>query len=199
MLIIGLTGGIASGKSAVTDLFRARGVTVYDADVIARAQLQPATPAFAATVAAFGDAILDASGAIDRRRLRALIFQDPARRRQLEQIIHPRVRAELQRLLAACPGPYCLVCIPLLVETGMQDLVQRVLVVDVDEQRQLERLTRRDGVPLAEAQAALAAQASRQRRLAAADDVIDNNGDPAALTAQVDRLHQLYQRLAASH
>ncbi len=197
MLIIGLTGGIASGKSTVVDRFRALGATVHDADVIARDLLQPGTPAFNETLAHFGSAIMNARGEIDRAALRALVFADPRQRALLEGILHPRVR---NALLAAAQQPhesYCIFCVPLLIESGMTDLADRILVVDVSRDVQLARLCQRDGMTHAAALQILAAQASREQRLAVADDVIDNNGDVAALSRQVQELHQKYCRLSS--
>lgn len=196
MLRIGLTGGVASGKSTVAELFAARGATVLDTDVIAREVVVPGSPALAALVAAEGDGILDGEGRLDRAELRRRIFADGATRRRVEAILHPAILAELERQAAVAPGPYQLFAIPLLVEAGLARLVDRVLVVDCPEEEQLRRLMARDGATREEAQRMLAAQVPRQRRLEAADDVIDNGGSPADLPARVATLDRLYRDLA---
>jgi dephospho-CoA kinase len=196
-LRIGLTGGIASGKSAVADLFAARGVPVLDTDQIARDVVAPGTPGLAEVVAAFGPGVLAADGRLDRRALRERVFADPADRRRLEAILHPRIRAELERRSAQAGGPYQILVIPLLVEGGGQIRVDRVLVVDCPEDLQLARLVARDGVTESSARAILAAQASRAERLAAADDVIENDGPREALETAVADLDARYRRLAA--
>jgi dephospho-CoA kinase len=196
-LRIGLTGGIASGKSTVEERFIELGVPVINADDSARAVVAPGQPGLAAIVAAFGTAILTAAGELDRRALRSIIFADPARRKRLEAILHPLIRADMERRAAASPGPYLVLSIPLLVEGGARDRVDRVLVVDVDEEVQLERLLRRDAIDREEARTTLAAQASRAARLQAADDVLVNAGSVPELRQAVDRLHQRYLQLAA--
>jgi dephospho-CoA kinase len=197
MLRIGLTGGIASGKSTVARLFAQCGATVIDADGIAREVVEPGRPALASLVQALGREILAPDGHIDRQRLRERIFQDAATRRVVEQILHPAILAELQRQAAAADGPYQVLVIPLLVEAGRHRLVDRVLVVDCPEQQQIERLMRRDGESRAGAARALAAQATRAERLAAADDVIANNGAPETLASRVAELDRRYRQLAA--
>ena len=197
MLRIGLTGGIGSGKSTVAALFAACGVPVIDADIIARELVQPGQPALEEITAAFGREVLDEAGRLDRARLRDLVFADPARRERLEAILHPRIRAEMERRLAGCSAPYALLVIPLLFEAGHRDLVDRVLVVDLPEDQQRTRVIARDALPVGQIDAILAAQASRKQRHDGADDLIDNSRDPAALERQVDRLHARYLRLAA--
>lgn len=196
MLVIGLTGGIGSGKSTVVTLFEALGVEVFDADVIARELLQPGRDAFAPVLAVFGDGILDVDGRIDRGRLAELVFSDPGRRRALESIVHPLVRHWLKEQLISARGPYCILCVPLLVETNMDDMVDRVLVIDIDPDTQLKRLLANRPLDEAGARRIIAAQASRQERLARADDIIDNNGPPEALPPRVAALHQYYLGLA---
>jgi len=198
MLIIGLTGGIASGKSTVAEAFHALGIPVYDADVIARDLLRPGSPAYSATVEEFGDAIVDAEGRIMRRRLRDIVFADPERRLVLENILHPRVREALLLAAQQAHDPYCILCVPLLVESGMTDLVNRVLVVDISAELQLKRLCQRDGMTRETAQRMVSAQATREQRLGVADDIIDNNGELAALQHQVQELHQKYCRISGS-
>lgn len=195
-LRIGLTGGIASGKSTVADFFAALGVPVIDSDALAREVVAPGTPGFAAVVARFGPAILRADGTLDRPRLRTLVFANPAARADLEAITHPRIRALVAERSRAAGGAYQIHMIPLLVEVGMKSQFDRVLLIDCPESLQLERLMQRDGTDEITARAMLAAQASRAERLAVADDVIVNRGDREALQQRVAALHQNYLRLA---
>ena len=194
---VALTGGIASGKSTVADLFARHGVPLIDTDVIAREVVEPGQPALAEIVSVFGPGVLDSEGRMDRRRMRDYVFNDPAARKRLEGILHPAIRAEMERQSAAARGPYQVLVIPLLTESGRRDHVDRVLVVDAPEELQIARLMHRDHVRRKQALAALAAQAKRDARLEFADDVIVNDGDPAALTARVDALHREYLRLSA--
>ena len=198
MLIVGLTGGIGSGKSTVAERFAARGVPCIDADQLTRDLVEPGEPLLERLVASFGEGILDAQGRLDRRQLRERVFADPAERRRLEALMHPAVYAAMRERIAALDAPYCLLVIPLLVETGAQSRVHRVLAVDVDEATQRARTTARDGVSPEQVDAILASQASRAGRLAAADDVIDNGGDRDALEARVEALHHRYLALAQS-
>ena len=198
MFRVGLTGGIASGKTAVANLFATHGVPVIDTDVIAREVVEPGQPALATVVDAFGTGVLAADGRLDRPRLRERIFGDAEARRRLEAILHPAIRAEMERQSRAAGGPYQVLVIPLLVEGGRRDHIDRVLVVDVPEATQIERLVRRDGVSRDQAEAALRAQASRDARLAFADDVIENTGDVAALETRVAKLHGDYLRCAGA-
>ena len=195
---VALTGGIASGKTVVANIFATHGVPVIDTDVIAREVAEPGQPALAAVVEAFGTGVLAADGRLDRPRLRERIFGDAEARRRLEAILHPAIRAEMERQSRAAGGPYQVLVIPLLVEGGRRDHIDRVLVVDVPEATQIERLMRRDGVSRDQAEAALRAQASRDARLAFADDVIENTGDVAALETRVAKLHGEYLRLAGA-
>ena len=188
-LPIAVTGGIASGKSEVTRRFEQLGVTVIDADLISRELVEPGQPALAEIAERFGRNILDAEGRLDRRSLRGLVFADPDARRDLEAILHPRVREALQARAAAASGPYVLLAIPLLVESGHYDWVTRVLVIDVPIELQIERVMRRDGVTREQAVGTLQAQTSREARLARATDVIVNDGSLAELDAAVARLH----------
>jgi dephospho-CoA kinase len=197
VLRIGLTGGIASGKTTVASLFAARGVPVLDTDQIARNVVEPGRPALAEVVEAFGEGIVGPDGRLDRAALRSLVFADAVARKRLEAILHPEIRAELARRSATAGGPYQLWVIPLLVEGGRSDQVDRVLVVDCPAETQLVRLRARDGETEASARAILAAQASREERLAAADDVIVNEGDPEELALQVAALDTRYRALAA--
>jgi dephospho-CoA kinase len=194
---VALTGGIASGKSMVASLFARHGVPLIDTDVIAREVVEPGQPALAAIVAAFGPEVLGDDGSMDRSRMRERVFGDAAARKRLEGILHPAIRAEMERQSARAPGPYQILVIPLLVESGRRDHVDRVLVVDAPEALQIARLMCRDNVRREQALAALEAQTKRDARLEFADDVIVNDGDPEALTARVDALHREYLRLAA--
>jgi dephospho-CoA kinase len=197
-LRIGLTGGIASGKSTVEQRFIELGVTVINADDASRAVVERGQPGLAAVVARFGAGILTPEGDLDRRALRSLIFSDTARRKELEAILHPLIRADMERRSSQATGPYVILSIPLLVEGNARGRWNRILVVDTDESLQLERLMSRDAVSEAEARATLAAQASRAERLAAADDVLENSGTVADLRQAVDRLHRRYLELAES-
>jgi dephospho-CoA kinase len=195
---VALTGGIASGKTTVANLFAEQGVPLIDTDVIAREVVEPGQPALAEVVRTFGVEILDADGRLDRRRLRERIFAEPDARRRLESILHPAIRSEMERQSAAAAhaGPYQLLVIPLLTEGGRRDHVDRVLLVDVPESLQVARLMQRDGVTSEQAEASLKAQASRESRRQFADDVITNTGNPDELRPQVDALHRRYLELA---
>lgn len=195
--IVAVTGGIASGKSAVTRRFEALGVPVHDADVAAREVIEPGTPGLQAVVQAFGAAVLDINGRLDRPAMRRRVFADADARRRLEGIIHPRVRQWLRDRAMAQHDPYGLVVIPLLAENiEAYRWVDRVLLVDATPATQIARLVARDGIDTCLAQRMLDHQASRAERLAVADDVIDNSGDEAALDAAVTALHERYQALA---
>ncbi|MBK8286020.1 MAG: dephospho-CoA kinase [Ahniella sp.] len=184
-----ITGGIASGKSAACARFEARGVRVFDADVIARELVAPGQPALDEIVATFGADVLDGEGRLDRRRMRERVFHDVVDKRRLEAILHPRVRTALRAAAEASTDPYCLLAIPLLVESGQYGWVDGVIVVDVSEATQVERVMRRDRIDEGLARQMLAAQSSRQARLAIATFVLDNNGTLADLHEQVDALH----------
>jgi len=197
---IALTGGIARGKSTVANLFAAHGVPLIDTDVIAREVVEPGQPALAAVAKAFGNDVLDADGRLDRRRLREVIFRDAAARARLEAILHPAIRAAMERqsVAAAQAGPYQVLVIPLLAEGGRRDHVDRVLVVDTPETVQVERLMARDAVTREQAEASLRAQAQRATRLGIADDVVTNTGRVEDLREQVAALHERYVKLAAA-
>lgn len=199
MFCVGLTGGIASGKSAVADRFAARGIAVVDADVAAREVVAPGQPALAEIAAVFGDGVLQADGTLDRAALRRHVFGDDAARRRLEAILHPRIRVRMHDQAQRAGGPYVIVAIPLLAEGGGRlayPWLDRILVVDVPREVQLARLVRRDGIELPLAERMLAAQADRASRLAIADDVIVNEGALALLDAEVDALDRRYRALA---
>ena len=196
MIRIALTGGIASGKSAVAALFEARGVPVVDSDVIAREIVQPGTAPLAAIRARFGDYVLLPDGSLDRRALREQVFADTVARRDLEAITHPAIRERMQAWSRTAAGPYQIHMIPLLVEGGGRRDFDRVLVVDCPEELQIQRVMQRDGVDATSARNILAAQASRAERLAVADDVIVNDGDRDRLNHDVDALHERYLQLS---
>ena len=195
-LLIALTGGIASGKSAVAEEFAKLGVPVLDTDQIARDVVAPGMPALDQLVAEFGLEILDADGRLNRAHMRERVFSDPEQRRKLEAITHPAIRAELAQRSAAAGGDYQIHVIPLLVETGRADAYDRVLVVDCPEQAQIDRLSARDRTSREQAQEILAAQVSREERLNAAHDVIENTGTLADLQRFVQTLHRNYALLA---
>ncbi len=192
-----LTGGIASGKTAVSSRFEHLGVPVIDTDIIAREVVQAGSPALAAIVLEFGKEVLDSKGELDRGRMRNRIFSDPASKQKLEAILHPAIGQEVRRQIDTIKADYCLVVVPLLAESsGRYEWSDRVLVVDVDAQTQLQRLMARDKISSELASAMLNAQASRQQRLNLADDVIENAADLAALDKEVASLHKKYRRLA---
>ena len=197
-VLIALTGGIASGKSAVANLFARLGVPVLDTDQIARDVVEPGTPTLARLVEEFGAGILDTAGRFDRARMREQVFADPDKRRRLEAITHPAIRAELARRSQAAGGAYQVHVIPLLVEGGRTEDYDRILVVDCPEADQLRRLVARDGSSIEQAQRILAAQASREQRLSAADDVIVNTGTLEDLQRFVQTLHQNYELLSGT-
>nr|WP_257469698.1 dephospho-CoA kinase [Pantoea allii] len=193
-----MTGGIGSGKSTIAEYFAASGVDIIDADVIAREVVEPGTPALQAIIARYGDAIVNEQGALHRSRLREIIFATPDEKRWLDALLHPLINARTQQLKAQAVSPYVLWVVPLLVENQLQRQADRVLVVDTDEETQLKRTLQRDNVSLDQAKRILAAQATRQQRLACADDIIDNSGAPENALPQVAQLHQLYLKLAAA-
>lgn len=198
MYVVAITGGIGSGKTTVANQFAELGIEVVDADVIAREVVEPGTPALAAIAAHFGSAVITPAGQLDRRRLRERVFTDPQAKSWLNALLHPLIRTEMQRQCAAARSPYCLLVVPLLVENRLTALANRVLVIDVDEATQIERTCRRDGVSHEQAQAILAAQASRAERLAAADDVLDNqNGTLEAIKSRILALHETYLAFAS--
>lgn len=194
---IALTGGVASGKSTVARLFAALGAQLIDTDQVARDVVVPPSPALERIVARFGSDVLQPDGTLDRAALRHRVFSDDAARRDLEAIMHPAIAAEVTRRSAAAGGPYQLIAIPLLVETGTAGDYDRVLLVDAQTDTQHARLMLRDGMTPAAAAQMLAAQASREARRAVAHDIIDNDGDVAQLAPQVEALHRRYLALTA--
>ena len=198
MLRVGLTGGIGSGKSTIASLFLMRGVPVIDTDEIARTLTEPGQESFAEIVRTFGETILDENRRIDRNRLRERVFDNADERHRLEAILHPRIRVLVREKLAAAEAPYAVVVIPLLIESGFTDLVDRILVVDVMENVQIQRTATRSGLSEPEIRKIMATQASRAQRLQAANEVIENNGDRRQLEAEVERMHQWYLSLATT-
>jgi len=195
---VGLTGGIGSGKSVVAGLFAKHGVAVIDTDEIAHELTRAGGEAIETIRAAFGASLIGADGALDRDAMRKLVFGDAAARKQLEGILHPLIRNESARRRARAQSPYAILVVPLLVEGGVdRSRYARVLVVDCTEVQQVERAMRRSGLAEKEVRAILAAQATREQRLARADDVIDNSGTPEALETQVSHLNEKYLTLAA--
>ncbi len=193
---VGLTGGIGAGKTAVCNCFRKLGVPVIDADIIAREVVEPGQEALDLIRQHFGSAVITADGLLDRRVLREIIFADPEAKQALETILHPRITARMRAAAGDIDSPYCILCIPLLLETGQHELVDRILVVDVAEPVQVERVMLRDQCSEAQARAIIGKQMERAQRLRQADDIIVNQGSLDALCAQVDALHQDYLRAA---
>ena len=197
-LKIGLTGGIASGKSTVAELFAKFGIDIIDADRISRELVAPGSPLLARIRDQLGGRFIDAQGRLDRKRLREHVFTHPEARKTLELILHPAIRDEMEKRARQSNSPYVVLVIPLLVETGQKDLVDRILVVDVPEEVQIERVSKRDGITAEQAERILESQAKRQERLAAADDVIVNTGSREALQKAVEALHRQYLQLTNS-
>ena len=199
MFVVGLTGGIGSGKSAVADEFARLGATVVDTDVIARELTEAGGAALAHIRSHFGEAFITARGAMDRDAMRTHVFSNPAAKQALEKLLHPMIRAEADRRIAAAKGPYVVYVVPLLIESGgSRDRVQRILVVDAPEDLQLERVRARSGLSDKEIRSIIAQQAAPSARLAAADDVIDNAGTLDALRKQVALLDLRYRKMAVS-
>ncbi|MCL2894085.1 dephospho-CoA kinase [Brenneria tiliae] len=196
--IVALTGGIGSGKSTVADEFAKLGVTIIDADIIARQVVEPGKPALDAIRLRFGADILHADGSLNRAALRQSIFSSPEDKQWLNNLLHPLIHAETQSRFQESTDAYVLWVVPLLIENGLQRLAQRVLVVDVNRDTQLERTLARDGIGRQQAENILAAQATREQRLAYADDIIDNSRSQRELASRVAQLHRRYLELAAS-
>lgn len=196
--VVGLTGGIGSGKSAAAEEFARLGAEVIDTDAIAHELTAPGGAAIGEIQRQFGPQFIDAAGALDRRHMREKVFADPALKKRLELILHPMIRAESKRRMGASKAPYVIHMVPLLIESpGYRSRVQRVLVVDCPESLQIERVRARSGLSSQEIAAIVNSQVSREKRLAAADDVINNSGSIDALQQQVRQLHQKYLQLAA--
>lgn len=196
---VGLTGGVASGKTTVSDMFSALGVFIIDADIIARQLLEKDSHCYQQVVQQFGSDVLLDDGEINRAWLRDRIFNDDAAKHALEKILHPSVRQQLLAAADKSEAAYCILVVPLLVEANMLDLVDRTLVVDIPEQLQMQRLKQRDNLTAAQAQAMLNNQATRQQRLMAANDIIDNQTDTKFLQKKVEQLHHFYRELALKY
>ncbi len=196
-LRVGLTGGIASGKSMVAAHFESLGVPVIDTDVIAREVVAPGAPALEEIREAFGDEVFTNDGALDRRAMRQRIFADAEDRKRLEAMLHPRIRDRTSALAEAVQAPYMVIVVPLLAESAMRHFMDRILVVDCSKATQLARLTARDSESREQARRMIAAQASREERLAIADDVIDNDGSIESTLHQVEALHERYLALTS--
>lgn len=193
--VLGLTGGIGSGKSAAAARFAELGMHTVDADQAARWVVEPGRPALAEIVERYGPSILQADGSLDRAALRKVIFADPQQRQWVEALLHPLIAREIADSLASATSPYAVFVSPLMVESGQYRLAQRLLVIDVPEALQIERTLARDGTSLAQVQAILKAQATREKRLSLADDVLLNDRDLTWLRSEVDRLHHFYLTL----
>jgi dephospho-CoA kinase len=198
VFVVALTGGIASGKTTVSDLFAELGVPIIDTDLIARDLVEPGQPLLSSIVATFGQELLDAYGRLKRRKLRDLIFNNREKRRQLDALMHPEIAVEARRRIKAVDTGYCILVIPLLKEKDGYAGIDRVLVVDTAPETQIKRLSTRDDVSRAQAESALAAQTTRQQRLEIADDIISNSGLEEELRHKVQDLHQFYLYLCAS-
>jgi dephospho-CoA kinase len=194
--VVGISGGIGSGKTTVTDLFAKHAIEVIDADVIARKVVEPGTPALKAIIHKFGESALDQSGSLDRAKLRSLVFNDIEVKNWLNKLLHPAIRQQMLLQTQQAKSAYCLLSVPLLVENKLNEQVDRVVIVDVDEATQLQRTLLRDKTNATQIRAIMNAQATRQQRLAVADDIIDNNGIPDDLAKQVAYLHQHYLQFA---
>ena len=196
MITIVLTGGIASGKTAVSDCFARLGVPVIDTDLIAREVVEPGQPALLRIAKVFGNNFLTSKGRLDRQKMRQAIFSDPNQKSHLEAILHPPIAAEVKRRVKQLDSPYCILVIPLYSQSSAYTWIDRVLVVDVDEEVQIKRVIARDQISRTQAKSILGAQTSRQGRLALTDDVIDNSGNLAELQNKVEALHNKYLKLA---
>lgn len=198
MYIIGLTGGIGSGKSTVARYFESLGVPVIDADAITRELVEPGQEALDEIIKAFGASIIQANGRLNRPLLRERVFNNPKERKTLEKILHPRARKLAQQHIAKLTTPYCILCVPLLIESGWTDLVQRILVVDTPRELQIQRTIARDGISKEQAESIIDSQIDRETRLAAADDILENSEDMTSLQGKVDDLHRKYMLQAQS-
>jgi dephospho-CoA kinase len=199
MFVVGLTGGIGSGKTAASDHLAGKGVSVVDADICARIIVEPGRPALNAIRQRFGDHVIQQDGALDRRALRDIVFADSNARKDLEAITHPAIGEEILRQLRLSSSPYTLLVSPLLLESSQHKMAQRILLVDVPETLQLARTATRDKVAEAQVKAIMAAQMSREEKLRRADDVVSNAADLPHLYRQLDRLHETYLKMAAQH
>lgn len=199
MFTIALTGGIASGKTAVSDMFAEIGVEIIDTDLISREVVMPGSEGLASIVSVFGDSVIESDGALDRRKLREIVFADKDSLQLLESITHPLIQKRAKELIDSANGDYCILVVPLLVNSSMRDWVNRTLVVDVDEELQLQRLLERDCETIEQAQAIIATQAGRQQLLGIADDVVINDAGLEKLRKQVQNLHIIYIEAAKAY
>ncbi|MEN8205448.1 MAG: dephospho-CoA kinase [Pseudomonadota bacterium] len=198
-LVVGLTGGIGSGKTTVANGFSTLGVPVIDADQLARELVEPGQKALDEIISTFGTEAVTADGLLDRSYMRQRVFSDPARKSQLEAILHPKIRQRIRVLLSEISAPYCIVVIPLLLETRQTDLVDRILVIDSPEKEQLTRVAARDHLSDNDIMAIIKSQTDRNTRLAAADDIIVNDGDISELTGRIQKLHRHYMDITHDH
>lgn len=196
MFVVGLTGGIGSGKTAATDFLAQQGITIVDADLASRIVVQPGQPALQAIAERFGDHMITQDGELDRRALREVVFADPEALKALEAITHPAIGEELRRQIAASQSPYTVLVSPLLLETSQKQLVDRVLVIDAPAEIQVQRTMARDQVPEQQVAAIMKAQLARTSRLDQADDVVENHGNLTQLHEQLTRLHHVYLEMA---
>lgn len=194
-LVIGLTGGIGSGKTAVSDLFAQKGIVIVDADIIARQVVEKGSESLIKIAEKFGPESITEDGSLNRPFIRQLVFAEKANKQWIDGLLHPLIRNIMTLQTQQAESPYCILAVPLLVENGMNKMVDRVLVVDVDTSIQLQRASNRDGQTQQQVQQIIDSQASREQRLAVADDVIDNSKAPAELIPQVENLHQMYLNL----
>ncbi len=199
MLVIGLTGGIGSGKTAASDYLASKGISVVDADLAARVVVEPGQPALEAIRQRFGDGVMQADGTLDRRALRDIVFADSSARKDLEAITHPAIGEEIVRQLRASTSPYTLLVSPLLLESSQHKLANRILLIDVPEAVQLSRTASRDKVAEAQVKAIIAAQMPREEKRRRADDIVMNDADLASLHQQLDAIHETYLKMAESH
>ena len=191
-LVIGVTGGIGSGKTAVTDFFAARGITIVDADLAARVVVEPGQPALQTIAQHFDDDILLSDGSLNRRKLRNIIFQNDSEKLWLENLLHPLIRQQIFHELEQATSAYTILVSPLMIETDQKNLVNRLLVVDVPVDIQVARTTRRDHMTMEQTRAIIASQSTREEKLEQADDVVDNSGTVEALYSQLEKLHRVY-------
>jgi dephospho-CoA kinase len=199
MFVVGVTGGIGSGKTAATNCFQALGIDIVDADLASRVVVEPGTDALQQIAEHFGPQILQPDGTLDRAALRRIVFQEPAAKQWLERLLHPLIGREIQRQLQAAASPYVILVSPLLVEAHQNLFCNRILVVDVPEDTQLQRTVIRDNNDPEQVRRIIASQASRAQRLQQADDILENNGSLEQLHTQVEDLHQRYLKLAQAH
>lgn len=194
--VIGLTGGIACGKTTASNFFAEQGIEIIDADIAAREVVAPGEPALTEIVTRFGDEMLQPDGSLDRKKMRELVFADADKRKQLEAILHPRIRQRLRKQLQQAKGPYVIFSVPLMFESGLDQLTDRVLVIDVSPEVQRQRLIERDGSSVEQANAIVSAQMPREERNSRADDIVDNSTNLDDFISQLTSIHAVYLQLA---